>query len=214
LTQVTAIAAGTIHSLALKSDGTVVGWGYGGNGETILPDGLPQVTAIAAGFEFSIALETFVATPAKAVNGTVTATAFVGDGSGLTSLNTANLTGRISAANNFPVTLVTNLINTPGPLPISKSFTSHGGALVINTTGSGTISSVTAMGMTVSLDGATIETNKIWSNVTSAHMAFVPKTIIRTGVTAGTHTLTLSSWNSTISDLNDNFNVTIQELPY
>jgi hypothetical protein len=198
LTQVTAIAAGVYDSLALKSDGTIVGWGDNSSGQTSIPAGLTGVTAIAAGLEFSLALDNLVATPAAEVNGTVTATAFVGDGSGLT----------------FPITLATNLINAPGPLPLSNSFTSHGGTLVINTSGSGTINSVTAMGMIVSLDGASIETNKIWCNVTSAHMAFVPKTILRTGVAAGTHILTLSSWSNTISDPNDNFNVTIQELPY
>ena len=33
LTNVIAIAAGGLHTLALKSDGTVWGWGYNGQGE-------------------------------------------------------------------------------------------------------------------------------------------------------------------------------------
>jgi hypothetical protein len=84
LTQVTAIAAGVYDSLALKSDGTIVGWGDNSSGQTSIPAGLTGVTAIAAGLEFSLALDNLVATPAAEVNGTVTATAFVGDGSGLT----------------------------------------------------------------------------------------------------------------------------------
>ena len=44
-----AIAAGDIHSLALKADGTVVGWGYNGYGQTTIPAGLTNVVAIAAG---------------------------------------------------------------------------------------------------------------------------------------------------------------------
>jgi hypothetical protein len=63
LSGVTAIAAGTYHSLALKSDGTVVAWGCGtafGNsgdyGQCRVPSGLSGVTAIAAGFFHSLAL--------------------------------------------------------------------------------------------------------------------------------------------------------------
>ncbi|RIE01608.1 hypothetical protein D3H35_25020 [Cohnella faecalis] len=54
---VVAIAAGTAHSLALKSDGTVVGWGYNTNGETNVPAGLTGVVAIAAGAAHSLALK-------------------------------------------------------------------------------------------------------------------------------------------------------------
>ena len=52
----TAIAAGYYHSLVLKSDGTVVGWGLADRGATI-PAGLSGVTAIAAGDQFSLALK-------------------------------------------------------------------------------------------------------------------------------------------------------------
>jgi len=52
---VTAIAAGEYHSLALKSDGTVVGWGNDTyhQAETA---GLSRVTAISAGYYDSLAL--------------------------------------------------------------------------------------------------------------------------------------------------------------
>ncbi len=55
---VTAIAAGTIHSLALKSDGTVVAWGCAAStsGQCNVPSGLTGVTAIAAGASNSLAL--------------------------------------------------------------------------------------------------------------------------------------------------------------
>ena len=50
LSGVTAIAGGYEHSLALKSDGTVVAWGFHGEeGFAPIPAGLSGVNAIAAG---------------------------------------------------------------------------------------------------------------------------------------------------------------------
>lgn len=56
LTGVIGVAAGSSHSLALKSDGTVVAWGYNNYGQTNVPVGLTNVVAIAAGPSFSMAL--------------------------------------------------------------------------------------------------------------------------------------------------------------
>src|SRR5450759_3640574 len=58
LSGVTAIAAGTAHSLALKSNGTVVAWGDNSFGQTSIPAALQgpttaHVTAISAGFNHS-----------------------------------------------------------------------------------------------------------------------------------------------------------------
>ncbi len=52
---VKAIAAGMDHSLALKSDGTVVEWGSMTDAD--IPAGLSDVTAISAGYRFSLALK-------------------------------------------------------------------------------------------------------------------------------------------------------------
>ena len=52
LTGVIQVAAGFYHSLALKSDGTVVGWG-----QTTVPSGLNNVVAISAGWYHSLALK-------------------------------------------------------------------------------------------------------------------------------------------------------------
>ena len=49
-----AIAAGGNHSLALKSDGRIVGWGN--DDGAIVPSGLSNVVAIAAGSQHSLAL--------------------------------------------------------------------------------------------------------------------------------------------------------------
>ena len=61
LAGVTAVAAGDSHSLALRSDGTVVAWGCGTGasdfGQCSVPSGLSGVTAIAAGASHSLALK-------------------------------------------------------------------------------------------------------------------------------------------------------------
>ena len=56
LSNVVAIAAGVNHSLALKTDGSVVGWGYNYYGETSVPAGVSNVVAIAAGQYQSLAI--------------------------------------------------------------------------------------------------------------------------------------------------------------
>ncbi|HVR34716.1 MAG TPA: immunoglobulin domain-containing protein, partial [Methylomirabilota bacterium] len=56
VTNVVAVAAGLNHSLALKDDGTVVGWGDNSLGQASPPFGLTDVVAIAAGRSHSLAL--------------------------------------------------------------------------------------------------------------------------------------------------------------
>jgi hypothetical protein len=57
LSEVTDIAAGVAHGLALKPDGTVVAWGSNGDRQTSVPVGLGSVAAIAAGSAHSVALK-------------------------------------------------------------------------------------------------------------------------------------------------------------
>jgi hypothetical protein len=57
LANVTAIAAGHLHSLALKADGTVAAWGANWSGQTAVPGGLTDVVAVAAGWLHSLALK-------------------------------------------------------------------------------------------------------------------------------------------------------------
>ena len=61
---VTAIAAGGYHSLALRSNGSVVAWGFNFYQETNVPSTLTNGTAVAAGLYYSLALRS---------NGTVAA---------------------------------------------------------------------------------------------------------------------------------------------
>lgn len=51
------VAAGTSHSLGLRRDGTVVGWGGNDFGQATPPTGLTGVVAIAAGGDHSLALK-------------------------------------------------------------------------------------------------------------------------------------------------------------
>src|SRR5438876_439786 len=57
LTNVVAIAAGELHSLALLADGRVVAWGYNYYGQCTVPIGLEGVVGIAAGEYHSVAVK-------------------------------------------------------------------------------------------------------------------------------------------------------------
>ena len=57
LSGVVAIAAGELHTVALKQDGTVVAWGDNHSGQTTVPAGLSGVVAIAAGGYHTVALK-------------------------------------------------------------------------------------------------------------------------------------------------------------
>lgn len=46
---VIAVETGSMHTIALRADGTVVAWGYNSNGQATVPAGLTGVRAIAAG---------------------------------------------------------------------------------------------------------------------------------------------------------------------
>src|SRR5690242_13349524 len=56
LTNAVAIAAGYHHSVALKSDGTLISWGQGAAQNNLATKDISNVVAIAAGGSFSLAL--------------------------------------------------------------------------------------------------------------------------------------------------------------
>jgi hypothetical protein len=68
MTNVTAIAAGGHHSLALQSNGIVVAWGYNDYRETNVPPGLSNVVAIAGGLDHSLAIAPLLLEPPPAVS--------------------------------------------------------------------------------------------------------------------------------------------------
>jgi alpha-tubulin suppressor-like RCC1 family protein len=61
LTNITAVAGGYFHNLALRADGTVVAWGINGGtndfGQSLVPEGIFGVTAIAAGAYHNVILK-------------------------------------------------------------------------------------------------------------------------------------------------------------
>lgn len=57
LNDVISVVGGGFHTLALKSDGTVVAWGMNTTGQIDVPVGLNHVTAISAGLYHSVALK-------------------------------------------------------------------------------------------------------------------------------------------------------------
>lgn len=54
--QVSQIVSGGSHSLVLKSNGNVMGWGYNFSGPTTIPSDLGPISALAAGDQYSVAL--------------------------------------------------------------------------------------------------------------------------------------------------------------
>jgi len=54
---VASIAAGDNHSLALRSDGSIVAWGSDSHGQSTIPAGLIGVAAISASWGHSLALQ-------------------------------------------------------------------------------------------------------------------------------------------------------------
>jgi hypothetical protein len=68
--------------------------------------------------------------------------------------------------------------------------------------------------MSIAVDGVIRGYAKTYSNEGGSHKAFVPVQLVVTGITAGSHTITLAAWNNTASDGNDFYNITVTELPW
>lgn len=106
-------------------------------------------------------------------------------------------------------------VNANGPLPRSGNIITGGGTLLIFISGSGYSTSAGALiGMDLKIDGNAYTSATIYANPSLTHMAFVPNMVIRAGLSAGSHTLSLAARSGTATDASDGFVVTVQELPF
>jgi len=120
-----------------------------------------------------------------------------------------NGSGRITS----PMWNATTPVNFGGSLPSTNQFTAHGGTLVFSVSGSGYCTVAGTVGMNILVDGVSMGTCEIYANVVNVHIAFVPKTLVRTGVSAGTHSIALQPLAGTLSNF-DNYCVTLLEFPF
>jgi hypothetical protein len=142
------------------------------------------------------------------------------DGFHGSSTPTAHTLLALGANKQFPRSVIPGKItpvfqNRPGPLPLSGTFTSSGGSLVITASGSGGCGLCGMLGMLVLIDGTVATESRIQSNSTQ-HQAFVPSTVTLTGIPAGTHTLSLRigpGAANTNTDDRDLFTATVEETP-
>lgn len=105
------------------------------------------------------------------------------------------------------------LLQSNGPLPLSAPFKAPAsGPATLHLTGSvWTQTAGSAIGITVSIDGAPVGSAWIYANAAASHMAVVPVFMpITLPDSTGPHTVTISSINSaTATDRNDNFQVAL-----
>jgi hypothetical protein len=105
-------------------------------------------------------------------------------------------------------------VTTANGLPLSGSFSSNGGSLLIMASGSGFAAAAGVIGMNISVDGSVRGTARSFTNEPSSHKAFVSTHLFITGLAAGSHTLNLDPLSGTRTDFNDFFDVAIMELPF
>lgn len=100
-----------------------------------------------------------------------------------------------------------------GPLPKQATITTRGGRVLLFIGGSAYLSAGTGvMGLDVAVDGTAVGGLDTYTNEAGSHKAFVSRMLPVT-LFAGTHTVSLTARGSTLSDVNDRFEVSFIELP-
>ncbi len=119
-----------------------------------------------------------------------------------------------------PMWNIFQLFNSqPGGLPTSGltsgQFITGGGTLLIIASGSGwSHSANTIIGMDIQIDGSRIGEVKTFTNEAGSHKAFICNPLVKGGIAAGSHTVTLVPITGTNTDSFDWFNVTVLEFPF
>jgi hypothetical protein len=130
--------------------------------------------------------------------------------------NSPTLTGIVQSTGPItsPMWNATTPIDFGGSLPTTSQFNTGGGTLLITASGSGYTTVVSAIGMNILLDGVVIGSCQTFANQVNSHMSFVPKTFVKKGVAAGSHSISLQPLSGTLSNSGDNYSVTVIEFPF
>ena len=99
--------------------------------------------------------------------------------------------------------------------PLTGTYKSKGGTLLISASGSGSSRGFGKIGMTVSVDGAKKGTVWTYTNELNSHMAFVSATFVARNQSTGQLKIELDNqgYPQTIIDQTDHFRVTVLEIP-
>jgi hypothetical protein len=155
------------------------------------------VIALAAGVPFSFS-------PGKVIS------------SSEMNMNFAAVTARLDAleASLQKRTVTTAVVaNVAGPLPLTHTFTTAGGDVMLIVSGSGYGKDDSqALTLSVQVDGKQSGSLTVFANKCCVHLAFPAGAIPLTSLVAGSHVVTIASGNAeTLGDDIDYFNVTAVE---
>ena len=106
------------------------------------------------------------------------------------------------------------VIDSNGELPLTGTYNSKSGMLIISTAGSGWSGTKDQLiGMEVLVDGRQVGTAEVWANEKWSHKTFVSVLVVN-NVPRGPVEIGLDELNAqTITDENDYYKVTVVELP-
>ena len=116
----------------------------------------------------------------------------------------------IYEAGSFPIQVFNA---TPGSMPINGSFVAGPGPVVLLASGTGYAGGAATLGMNVVVDGTTVGIVKGFTNEGGSHKAFSTNALVVNLAAGGSHTVSLTSFNGTVSDSNDYFNLTVLDAP-
>ena len=116
---------------------------------------------------------------------------------------------------NISAATVINANGGGAGFPITGTYTSKGGTLILYVSGSGFSGAANKIGMTVLVEGAKKGTVWSYTNEASSHKAFVPAALVVRNQPAGQLQIELDNagYPNTNIDQNDNFKVTVLEIP-